>query len=162
VSTLRRLLRDDLDWIVMHALERDRSRRYQSAGELAADIDRHLSDEPVSAGPPSAGYRIRKLARRHRTAAAGIGATAVALLAGAIVSGVLFLRAEQARQEADGHRRVAERRGYAAEIAAADASLRSGRLWRQKAPRAVPGGCARLGVAALAMRADASFVRSHI
>jgi hypothetical protein len=163
VSTLRRLLRDDLDWIVMHALERDRSRRYQSAGELAADIERHLSDEPVSAGPPSAGYRIRKLARRHRTAAAGIGATAVALLAGAIVSGVLFLRAEQARQAADAQRRVAERRGYVAELSAADASLRIGSV--AEARRHLdqcPANARGWEWRHLAMRTDASFIRSHI
>ena len=90
VGSLQRLLRDDLDWIVLRALERDRSRRYQSASELAADIDRHLRHEPVSAGPPSALYRIRKLARRHRTAAVACAATAFALLSGAIVSGVLY------------------------------------------------------------------------
>ena len=60
----------DLDWITMKALEKDRSRRYGSASELAADLKHHLANEPVSAGPPSAGYRARKFVRRHRVAVA--------------------------------------------------------------------------------------------
>jgi eukaryotic-like serine/threonine-protein kinase len=59
-------LRGDLDWIVMKCLEKDRNRRYETANGLAADLMRHLADEPVSAGPPSASYRFRKWARRHR------------------------------------------------------------------------------------------------
>src|SRR5208282_343707 len=54
-------LRGDLDWIVMKALEKDRARRYETANGLAMDIQRYLADEPVSAGPPGAGYRLRKL-----------------------------------------------------------------------------------------------------
>ena len=162
VGSLRRLLREDLDWIVLHALERDRSRRYQSASELVADIDRHLSDEPVSAGPPSALYRIRKLARRHRTAAAATAAIAVALIAGAIVSGALYLRAEQARRAADAHRRAAERRGYVAELGAADASLRIGsvaeaRRHLERCPVDARGWEWRH----LALRTDGSLIRSR-
>jgi WD40 repeat protein len=59
-------LREDLDWIVMKALEKDRNRRYESPLELAQDIQRHLSHEPVLAGPPSTAYRMRKYMRRHR------------------------------------------------------------------------------------------------
>jgi serine/threonine protein kinase/tetratricopeptide (TPR) repeat protein len=59
-------LREDLDWIVMKALERDRRRRYDSVAALAADVEASLADQPVSAGPPSATYRLRKFARRHR------------------------------------------------------------------------------------------------
>lgn len=162
VGSLRRLLRDDLDWIVLRALERDRSRRYQSASELAADIDRHLKHEPVSAGPPSALYRIRKLARRHRTTAVAGALAVVALVSGAIGSGVLFVRAEKARQEADGHRRVAEWRGYVAEIAAADASLRIGsvaeaRRHLELCPVEARGWEWRH----LAMKSDASIVHSR-
>jgi serine/threonine protein kinase len=65
---LQKLLRGELDWIVMQTLEKDRSRRYESASALAADVQRYLGDEPVLACPPSAGYRLRKLARRHKVA----------------------------------------------------------------------------------------------
>jgi hypothetical protein len=65
-GSLRRQLEGDLDWIVMKALEKERERRFASASELAADITRHLRDEPVSAGPPDTLYRMRKFARRHR------------------------------------------------------------------------------------------------
>ncbi|HEV3082393.1 MAG TPA: hypothetical protein VGY66_21595 [Gemmataceae bacterium] len=57
---LSQLVRGDLDWIVMKSLEKDRTRRYGTASEFAADIERHLSDEPVAAGPPSVTYRLRK------------------------------------------------------------------------------------------------------
>jgi len=60
------LLRGDLDWIVMKCLEKDRTRRYETANGLAADIQRHLANEPVIARPPSAGYRLRKFVRRNK------------------------------------------------------------------------------------------------
>jgi tetratricopeptide (TPR) repeat protein len=89
----------DLDWIVMKALEKDRARRYDSAANFAADIDRHLNDQPVTAGPPSAAYRFRKFAKRNRTPlAAGAVLTLAMLVAlGAIASGVWERRARQAR-----------------------------------------------------------------
>lgn len=71
--TLMRRIRGDLDWIVMRAMEKDRRRRYNSPSELAADIQRHLSDEPVLASPPSLAYRAQKFARRHKTLVASIG-----------------------------------------------------------------------------------------
>jgi serine/threonine protein kinase/Flp pilus assembly protein TadD len=78
-AALARELRGDLDWIVMRALEKDRDRRYGSAFEFAADIDRHLTDQPVVAGPPSGWYRAGKFARRHRVGV-GVGATSVVVL----------------------------------------------------------------------------------
>src|SRR6266699_1911696 len=80
-TALSRLLRGDLDWITMKALEKDRRRRYETVNGLAADIERHLRDEPVVARPPSALYRLQKVARRHR----------VAFAAGALVAGILVL-----------------------------------------------------------------------
>src|SRR5205807_5480018 len=65
-AKLSKLIRGDLDWITMKALEKDRSRRYETANGLARDIQRHLSEEPVEAGPPSATYRLRKFVRRNR------------------------------------------------------------------------------------------------
>ncbi len=76
-AVLSRTLRGDLDWIVMKCLEKERARRYDSPGALARDLTRHLNDEPVEAGPPSAAYRAAKFVRRHR---AGVAAAAVACL----------------------------------------------------------------------------------
>ena len=81
-AALRKLLRGDLDWIVMKALEKDRTRRYETVHGLARDIERHLSDEPVLARPPSAAYRLKKCVRKHRVAAAATIAVLTALVAG--------------------------------------------------------------------------------
>jgi tetratricopeptide (TPR) repeat protein len=81
VKKLSSLLRGDLDWIVMKCLEKDRTRRYDTANGLAADVLRHLNDEAVTAGAPGAGYRLRKFVRRNR----------VAVLAGGLVLGALLL-----------------------------------------------------------------------
>src|SRR5262249_7921587 len=63
---LSRAMRGELDWIVMKALEKDRNRRYETANGFAQDLQPYLADEPVQAGPPSAGYRLRKFARRNK------------------------------------------------------------------------------------------------
>jgi serine/threonine protein kinase/Tfp pilus assembly protein PilF len=81
---LSRLLRGELDWIVLKALEKDRNRRYESASALAADVQRHLHNEPVQACPPSATYLLRKFARRYRgrlALAAGVAAVLAILTA---------------------------------------------------------------------------------
>jgi serine/threonine protein kinase/Flp pilus assembly protein TadD len=69
------LVRGELDWIVMKALEKDRTRRYETADGLARDLQRYLADEPVEACPPSAGYRLKKFARRHKVGLAIAGLT---------------------------------------------------------------------------------------
>ena len=66
-AKLTKLVRGELDWIVMKALEKDRNRRYETANGFAADVQRYLADEPVQACPPSAGYRLRKFVRKNRT-----------------------------------------------------------------------------------------------
>jgi serine/threonine protein kinase/tetratricopeptide (TPR) repeat protein len=76
------LLRGELDWIVMKALEKDRSRRYETASSLAADVQRYLADEPVLACPPSAGYRLRKFVRRNKGPVLAAGLVALALVGG--------------------------------------------------------------------------------
>jgi serine/threonine protein kinase len=78
-----RIVRGDLDWIVIRALEKDRTRRYQTASDLAVDIKRHLDDEPVLAGPPSASYRLHKFIRRNRVAVITFSLVAAALAFGA-------------------------------------------------------------------------------
>ncbi len=95
-----RSLPSDLDWIALRALEKDRERRYATAAELAADLERFLADEPVLARPPTAGYRLRKLARRHRAAFIGAAAVLAALVAG--LAGTIWqaLRASDQRDKA--------------------------------------------------------------
>jgi eukaryotic-like serine/threonine-protein kinase len=88
---LANLLHGDLDWIVMKAMEKDRARRYGTPSELAADIMRYLSHEPVVARPASAGYRLRKYVRRHRVGAA-VAAGLVFLLAGFAVMQAIQVR----------------------------------------------------------------------
>src|SRR5262249_34780699 len=65
-AKLTKLVRGELDWIVMKALEKDRSRRYETANGFAMDVQRYLADEPVLAGPPSAWYRLRQIVRRNK------------------------------------------------------------------------------------------------
>jgi tetratricopeptide (TPR) repeat protein/serine/threonine protein kinase len=72
-AKLTKLIRGELDWIVMKALEKDRNRRYETANGFAMDVQRYLADEPVQACPPSVGYRLRKFARRHKAGLAIVG-----------------------------------------------------------------------------------------
>jgi serine/threonine protein kinase/tetratricopeptide (TPR) repeat protein len=107
-AKLTRLLRGELDWIVMKALEKDRNRRYETANGFALDVQRYLTDEPVVACPPSAGYRLRKLVRRHRGPALAAALVLLALLAGVVGTTWGLIRAEQARQAAASARTLAE------------------------------------------------------
>ena len=95
-SRLTRIVHGDLDWIVMKALEKDRARRYETANGFAMDIQRYLADEPVSAGPPGAGYRLRKLVRRNKGAVIAAAAVAIVLVAG--VAAVVVVQARANRE----------------------------------------------------------------
>jgi serine/threonine protein kinase len=97
-ARLSRLVRGELDWIAMKALEKDRTRRYETAGALARDIERYLKGQAVEAGPPSARYQLTKFARRHRAALATAGLFAVLLVGGAAVSTYLAIRARAAER----------------------------------------------------------------
>jgi len=97
---LTRLLRGELDWIVMKALEKDRTRRYETANGLARDIQRYLDGDPVEAGPPSAAYKLSKLARKHRVALTTAGAFVGLLLGAAAISTYLALEAGRAEATA--------------------------------------------------------------
>ena len=102
-AKLTRLVRGELDWIVMKCLEKDRDRRYETANGLAMDLQRYLHDEPVVAGPPSATYRLRKFARRNKLALTIAGMFAAALLLGVAVlsvSTVLISRSYTAERKA--------------------------------------------------------------
>ena len=94
------LIRGDLDWIVMKALEKDRTRRYETANGLAHDIQRHLDNEPVNARPPSRTYRLQKMVRRNKLAVSAVAAVAAALIVGLGVSTWSFVRERHARQRA--------------------------------------------------------------
>jgi hypothetical protein len=94
-------LREDLDWIVKKAMEKDRQRRYSTANWLAADIQRYLGDLPVSAHPPGRVYALRKLVRRNRFAFLSVAAMAITLIAGLATSTWLLIREREARQQAE-------------------------------------------------------------
>jgi len=105
---LQDALSSELDWIVMKALEKDRSRRYESASALHADIQRFLDNEPVEACPPSLGYRLRKHARRNMAVLVTSGAVAAALLLGIIGTSWQAWRATAALRERTAEQQRAE------------------------------------------------------
>jgi tetratricopeptide (TPR) repeat protein/predicted Ser/Thr protein kinase len=100
----------DLDTIVAKALHKEKTRRYQSAAELGADIRRYLADEPISARPANRWYQLRKFARRNRVLIGGIVATVLALLAGTAVATVFGFRARHQRNIAQKQTEIAESR----------------------------------------------------
>jgi len=110
--SLIRQIRGDLDWITMKTLEKDRTRRYGSPSELAADLDRYLQHQPVVARPPSAVYKTRKFVRRHRVGV-GVAATLAILLVAFSVSTAVQARRiarerDRANQEAETSRQVSD------------------------------------------------------
>lgn len=105
---LNQLLRSEIDWIVMKALEKDRNRRYETASAFAADLQRYLDDLPVEACPPSASYRLRKYARRNKVVLTTSGLIAVALLLGTAISIWQAVEATSARRQAEQQRQRAE------------------------------------------------------
>jgi serine/threonine protein kinase/WD40 repeat protein len=107
-AQLSTLMRGDLDWIVMKALEKNRTRRYESASAFAADVQRFRGHEPVIARPPSQVYLLGKLIRRHRVAFTAAAAIAAALLVGAIVSTRQAVRATRAERTAVAAQQTAE------------------------------------------------------
>jgi serine/threonine protein kinase/WD40 repeat protein len=119
---LTQLVRGELDWIVMKALEKDRSQRYESASAFAADVWRYLHDEPVQACPPSPGYRLRKLVRRHKGPVLAASLVVLALVGGIIGTTWGMLRATDARGVA-----VQEAAQKQAALAAAQESERDAR-----------------------------------
>ncbi|MGD9720134.1 MAG: protein kinase [Pirellulales bacterium] len=121
-SQLIRAVRGDLDRIVMKALEKDRTHRYAAASDLARDIERHLRDEPVEARGPSAVYRFRKFARRHRVALTTATLVFAAIAVGTVASVAQAIRATHAEQVAEAaraeearHRKIAEQQRQIAE-----------------------------------------------
>jgi non-specific serine/threonine protein kinase/serine/threonine-protein kinase len=101
-------LRGDLDWIVMKALHKQREHRYASAAELSADVERFLSDEPVSARPPTRRYKVRKFVQRHRLAVSTAVVVLLALITGSVGTTVGMWRALRAEAEATREMRTSE------------------------------------------------------
>jgi eukaryotic-like serine/threonine-protein kinase len=98
-ARLRGMIRGELDWIVMKALEKDRDRRYETANGLARDLQRYLADEPVEACPASAGYRLRKLARRYKKILATAAAFVLLLVLAVAASTWQAVRATRAERD---------------------------------------------------------------
>jgi eukaryotic-like serine/threonine-protein kinase len=139
-AKLTRLVRGELDWIVMKALEKDRSRRYETASAFAADVQRYLHDEPVQAGPPSAGYRLSKFVKRHRGPVLAAAVVLLTLLAGMVGTTLGMVEAirqgeltEQARQGEVSQRHAAELSAKKAKAEEAKAKAEEGKA---KAARA--------------------------
>ena len=107
LSNVDRNLRGDVETIVRKALEKDRSRRYHTAGELAADVKRYLDYEPIAARPPGTWYQLSRFAKRNKALVGGAVAVFVILVSGVIVSTSLYVRAERQRAEAKSQSEIA-------------------------------------------------------
>ncbi len=107
LSSLNRQYRGDIETIAGKALEKDKARRYASAAELAADIQRYLEDQPIAARPPSSSYQLQKFVRRHKALVAGVAAVFVALAGGVVASTSQAIRANRAGRAALVERDVA-------------------------------------------------------
>jgi WD40 repeat protein/serine/threonine protein kinase len=125
-------LRGELDWVVMKELEKDRRRRYETANDLASDVMRYLTDQPVQACPPSAWYRFGKLARRNRAALLTTGFVGLALVVGTAVSTWQAIRATRAEVQADAQRQIAERNAGDAQRQAFEAERAQKEAERQR------------------------------
>ncbi|MCY3003554.1 MAG: serine/threonine-protein kinase [Planctomycetota bacterium] len=131
-NALRTRLEGDLDWIALKALEKDRSRRYDTASALADDVERFLRDEPVLARPPSTAYQLSRFVKRHRIAVAATAAVFTALVAGLAASTHFALDAEARRADAV----LAQKASELAEKAASTAAERAQAAERESQKRA--------------------------
>ncbi len=109
LSAIDPALKGDIESIALKAVDADPARRYQSAGELAADLRRYLNHEPVTARPPSAAYQLRLFTRRHKALVAAAGAGVLALLIGVVGTGVGLARAKAEARRAQGFARFLEK-----------------------------------------------------
>ncbi len=142
--------RGDVEIIVAKALEKVKSRRYASAGDLASDIRRYLRGEAILARPASALYQLRKFARRNKALVAGVSGIIAALLVGTVVSILFALRAAENARVANERERVATYESYRARIAAAVAAIsRHDVADAARQFERGTGGFTRLGMAAL-------------
>ena len=129
---LSQQLRGELDWIVMKALDKDRDRRYATANDLAADVERYLHDEPVQACPPSIRYRLLKSVRRYKVAAVVTAVVTSTILASAAFSAWKYVDERAARRDSDEQKLVAFRNAEQAENQATEATRQRGEAVRQR------------------------------
>ena len=122
-AKLKKLVRGELDWIVMKALEKDRTRRYETASGLARDIQRYLDDEVVEARPPSTGYRVGKFVRRHRAQVIAAGLVLLTLLAG--IAGTTWGLFREARAKTRLAESLVREQKANAELSAANAKVQA-------------------------------------
>jgi WD40 repeat protein/serine/threonine protein kinase len=121
LAKLTNILRGDVDWIVMKCLEKDRTRRYDTANSLAADIKRFLANEPVMARPPSTAYQFQKAFRRNRTVFTAAATVGVVLVLGVIVSTWQAFEARRARNAEKKQRLFAQTESHKAQTAQKEA-----------------------------------------
>ena len=151
-ATLTKLVRGELDWIVMKCLEKERSRRYETANALARDLERYLHDDVVEARPPSASYRLRKFVRKHRVGIGTASAFVALLIAAAGISAVLAIRARRAELVARDKRLEAEANAKQAE-ANAELAKRNGEAYSRQFEQNLEGR-AEAELRALSLRVD--------
>src|SRR5205807_3614898 len=130
-AKLSKLMKGELDWVLLKALEKDRARRYDTANALGRDIQRYLADEVVEARPPSTGYRLKKFVRRHKGQVSAASLVLLTLLGGIAGTTWGMIRAESRRAEAEQaraseaervtERDIAETQRHAADVARHDA-----------------------------------------
>ncbi len=116
-AKLSRLMKGELDWLVMKALEKDRTRRYQTANALARDIQRYLADEVVEARPPSVGYRVSKFVRRHKGQVLAASLVLLALVGGMVGTTLGLFEARRQEEEARKQEKIAREEAAAKEAA---------------------------------------------
>ena len=145
-AKLSESMKGELDWVLLKALDKDRTRRYETANAFARDVERYLADELIEARPPSTGYRLRRLARKHRAALTTVTAVALCLFIGASVSMWQAIRAsraekvavasareaQQAQTEADEKRAEAQQQRLEAEHQRQDAQVQRDEAERQR------------------------------
>ena len=131
-AKLSQLLRGELDWIVMKALEKDRTRRYETASDFARDIQRYLHDEPVEARPPTLADRLAKWCRRHRPVVWAAGAVLGVALVASLASAVLIAGAYEREKDAAAHCRAKRTSGRPPARELGQSSWRESRQSRQQ------------------------------
>ena len=127
ITTLAKHLKNELEWIPLKAMRKERSERYRSASELADDIENYLKGEPLIAGPPTSIYRLKKLVQRNALLSAAILAVAVTLLLGLAATTAMYFRAERLRQKAEQASQQAQQAAEKETAARAEAE----RFWKQ-------------------------------
>jgi Tfp pilus assembly protein PilF len=153
---LTALVRGELDWIVMKALEKDRGRRYETANSFAADVQRYLADEPVLACPPSVWYRLRKFSRRNKSALATAALLGVALLV--VAGGFGWVARDRAAQRGRTAEAVAALLDRCEEALRADRGDRAAITLEEAERRAADGGAEGLEGRLAQCRADLGLV----